>query len=163
MKTRVYVQSEFLPDVKLVEVNDDTTIEDLKKACLAVLPSEAHGVDLHLFVEDDDEKTTATHVKHLKKPHGVRVHMHRCKEVVVTVRFAGQAVMFEFRPASTIGRIRQWAGHKLGMQPNDIAEHVLQLAGSNEQPDIDVHVGALAKCPACSVEFDLVPAHRING
>lgn len=163
MKTRVYVQSEFLPDVILVEVNDDTTIEDLKKACLLVLPPESHGIDLHLFVEDEDEETSATLVNHLKKPHGVRVHLHRCKVVAVTVRFAGQAVAHEFRPATTIGRIRQWAGHKLGMQPNDIAEHVLQLAGSNAQPDIDIHVGALAKGAVCSAEFDLVPAHRING
>lgn len=163
MKTRVYVQSEFFSDVKLVEVTDDTTIEDLKKTCLSLLPSEAHGTDLHFFVEDEDEETGATHVKHLKKPHGVRVHLHRCKEIAVTVRFAGQAVQHEFRPATTIGRIRQWAGQKLGMQSNDIAEHVIQLVGSNTQPDIDVHIGTLAKCPVCSVELDLVPAHRING
>jgi hypothetical protein len=163
MKTRVYVQSEFLSDVKLVEVNDDTTIEDLKKACLSVLPPEANGVDLRLFAEDEGEETNATHVKHLKKPHGVRVHLHRCKKVDVAVRFAGRTESREFQPATTIGHIRQWAGHKLGMQPNDIAEHVLQLAGSTTQPDIDVHVGTLAKGPACAVEFDLVPAHRING
>lgn len=163
MKTRVYVQSEFLSEVKLVEVTDDTTIEDLKKVCISLLPPEAHGANLHLFVEDEDEETSATHVRHLKKPHGVRLHLHRCKAVTVHVRFAGQTVTHEFSPATTVGRIRQWAGHKLGMQPNDIAEHVLQLAGFNDQPDIDVHVGTLAKCPTCSVEFDLVPAHRING
>lgn len=163
MKNRVYVQSEFLSDVKLVEINDDTTIEDLKKACLSVLPPEAHADDLNLFVEDEIEESDATHVKHLKKPHGVRVHLHRCKKIDVAVRLSGQVTSHKFQPATTIGHIRQWAGHKLGMQPNDIAEHVLQLAGSTTQPDIDVHIGSLAKCPTCSVEFDLVPAHRING
>lgn len=163
MKNRVYVQSEFLSDVKLVEVDDDTTIEDLKKACLSVLPPEVHADDLNLFVEDEGEETDATHVKHLKKPHGVRVHLHRCKKLDVVVRFSGRAESHQFQPATTIGHIRKWAGHKFGMQPNDIAEHVLQLAGSTTQPDIDVHVGTLVKCPACSVEFDLVPAHRING
>lgn len=49
------------------------------------------------------------------------------------------------------------------MQPGDIAEHVLQIAGSNEQPDVDTHIGTLTACQACSVIVDLVPAHRING
>lgn len=163
MKTRVYVQSEFLSEMKLVEVDDDATIEDLKQACRSILPPEAHGAELSFFVEDVGSETDATHVKHLKNPHGVRVHLHRCKKVNVTVQFAGRAELHEFQPATTIGHIRQWAGHKLGMQSNDIAEHILQLSGSTTQPDIDVHVGTIAKCPACSVDFDLVPAHRING
>lgn len=163
MKTRVYVQSEFLSDVALVEVDCDATIKELKTVCLSILPQEAPSADLHLFVEDEEEESAATYVKDLKKQHGVRVHLHRCKKVVVSVRFAGQIESHKFQPSTTIGRIRQWAGHKLGMQPNDIAEHVLQLVGSTTQPDIDVHVGALTDCSACSVEFDLVPAHRING
>lgn len=166
MKNRIYVQSEFFSDIKLVEVEDSATVEELKKACLDLLPSEAREVDLelHLFAEDDEEYHEGHHkVEHLKKPHGTRVHLHRCKHVDVTVRFAGQTISQEFRPSTTIGRIRQWAGEKLGMLPNDIAEHVLQIDGSNEQPDVDVHIGTLAKCPTCSVELDLVPAHRING
>lgn len=34
---------------------------------------------------------------------------------------------------------------------------------TTEQPDVDVHIGTLTKCPQCAVTFDLVPAHRING
>jgi len=163
MNNRIYVHSEFLSEVKLVEVDDDATIEELKKACLTVLPKEAHGVELHLFVEDEKDEQEVKHVKHLKNPHGIRVHLHRCKQVVVTVRFAGQGVSHNFKPSTTIGRVREWAGHKLGMQPNDIAEHVLQLTGSQDQPENSAHIGMLTKCPACSIEFDLVPAHRING
>lgn len=166
MKNRVYVQSEFLSDVKMVEADDSASVETLKQLCIEALPPDARGHEIYLFLEDEDGEQhghSDRKVEHLKKPHGIRVHLHRCKHIRVTVRFSGQTVTHEFRPSATIGRIRQWAGHKLGMQPNDIAEHVLQLAGSAEQPDVDVHVGVLAKCPACSVEFDLVPAHRING
>lgn len=164
MKNRIYVQSEFFPDIKLVEVEDGATIEDLKKACLKLLPPEAHGVEIHIFAEDDDEHHENHHkVEHIKKAHGTRVHLHRCEYVAVTVRFSGQAISHEFRPGTTIGHTHQWAGQKLGMQPNDVAEHVLQVVGSNEQPDVDMHIGTLTKHPACSVEFDFVPAHRING
>ena len=81
----------------------------------------------------------------------------------VHVHFGPDVVHHQFRPATTVGRIRLWAGHILSMAPGDIAEHVLQISGTTEQPDVDVHVGTLTKCPQCSVTFDLVPAHRING
>ena len=165
MPTRVYIQSEHFPDIKLVEIDDDATIEELKRVVLALLPPGTDATELTLSVEDDDDDAHAgaTHVKHLKKEHGVRVHLHRCKHVDVHVRFGAEVVHREFRPAATVGRVRLWAGHKLGMAPGDIAEHVLQIAGTNEQPDVDIHVGTLTKRPQCSVTFDLVPAHRING
>jgi hypothetical protein len=165
MQTRVYVQSEHFSDIKLVEIDDKSTIDDLKQAALALLPADTDVSELTLSIEDDDDNihTQMTHVKQLKKEHGIRVHIHRCKHVDVQVRFGAGVVQHQFRPATTIGRIRQWAGHNLGMQPGDIAEHVLQIAGTNEQPDIDTHIGTLTTCPACSVTFDLVPAHRING
>jgi hypothetical protein len=165
MQTRVYIQSEHFPDVKLVEIDDHATFDELKHAVLALLPHGTDASELTLSVEDDndDAHSNATHVKHLKKEHGVRVHLHRCKHVEAHVRFNGQLVQHQFSPATTIGRVREWAGHKLHMQPGDIAEHVLQIAGTNEQPDIDVHIGTMAKCPQCTVTFDLVPVHRING
>lgn len=165
MPTCVYIQSEHFPDIKLVELNDHATIDELKRAALALLPPGTDASDLTLSVEDDDDDAYAqvTHVKQLKKEHGVRVHLHRCKHIEVHVRFGSEVVTHQFRPATTVGRVRQWAGHKLGMQSGDIAEHVLQVAGTNEQPDVDEHLGTLAKCPQCSVTFDLVPAHRING
>lgn len=165
MPTRVYIQSEHFTDIKLIEINDDATIEELKRAALALLPPGTDATELPLSVEDDDDDAHAgaTHVKHLKKEHGIRVHLHRCKQVEVQVRFGAEVVHHKFRPATTVGRVRLWAGEKFGMAPGDIAEHVLQIAGTTEQPDVDVHIGTLTKCPQCSVTFDLVPAHRING
>lgn len=165
MSTRIYIQSEFLPDLKFIEINDDATVDELKHTVLALLPAGTDLNDLKLSVEDDEDDAHkgATHVKHLKKEHGIRVHLHRCLAVEVKVLYCGQVVHRKFRPAATIGRVRLWAGEAVGMSPGDIAEHVLQIAGSTEQPDVDIHIGTLTKCPQCSVTFDLVPAHRING
>ena len=38
MQSRVYVQSEYFPDIRLVEIDDDASIEDLKGALTALLP-----------------------------------------------------------------------------------------------------------------------------
>lgn len=169
MTIRVYVQSEYLSDVQLIEVDDDVTLHDLKRAALELIPASTDMSELSLSVEDDHEddeeedRPEVTHVSDLKKGHGIRVHLHRCKHVEVHVRFANETVHRNFRPATTVGKVRNWAGRRLGMDPGDIAEHVLQLAGTTEQPDVDVHIGTFARCPQCSVTFDLVPAHRING
>lgn len=167
MLTRVYVQSEHFSDIKLVEIEDHATIDNLKHAVLALLPAGIDPTGLTLSVEDHDDNVAAnaqaTHVKHLAKEHGIRVHLHRCKHVEIHVHFGAEVVQHKFSPATTVGQVRQWAGHKLGMQSGDIAEHVLQIGGTNEQPDVDIHIGTLTKCPECSVTFDLVPAHRING
>lgn len=165
MPTRIYIQSELFPDIKFIEINDDATIDEMKHAALALLPAGTDMTDLKLSVEDDDDDVHhgTTHVKHLKKERGIRVHLHRCLAVKVQVRYGGQVVHHMFRPAASVGRVRMWAGEKVGMSPGDIAEHVLQIAGTTEQPDVDIHIGTLTKCPQCSVTFDLVPAHRING
>jgi hypothetical protein len=91
------------------------------------------------------------------------VHLHRCKHIELSVRFGSEQVGHRFPTAMTITHVRKWAGHKLGMQLSDIAEHVLQIQGTQTQPEVDVHIGTLAKCPNCSLAFDLVPANRING
>ena len=166
--TRVYIQSEHFNGVKLLEIDESASIADLKTAALQSLPAGTDTTGLELWVEEDAHEDNSTQtpretVKDLIKKHGVRVHLHRCKHIDVSVRFGAEEVHHKFSLATTVGHVRQWAGRKLGMQPADIAEHVLQIVGTNEQPDIDVHIGTLTKCPKCAVAFDLVPAHRING
>lgn len=164
---RVYVQSAHFSDIKLVEVDEHATLDDLKQAALALLPAGTDTSGLSFSLEDDDAEeehdSSQRRVKDLNPGHGVRVHLHRCKHVQVEVRFSGRTEQHRFRPATTIGRIRQWSGRRFGMKAGDIAEHVLQVAGTNDQPDMDTHVGALVQHPHCAIVFDLVPAHRING
>jgi Zn-dependent peptidase ImmA (M78 family) len=163
MKIRVYVQSEHFTDIKLIEVEEEATLAELKQACLELVPPNDRVETLELFIEGDEDGPQAVCVKDLNKEHGVRVHLHKCKRIAVKVRFGTNVVHREFAPAATIGHVRQWAGRELKMQPGDLAEHVLQISGTNEQPDVDTHIGTLTKCPACAVNFDLVPVHRING
>lgn len=165
---RVYVQSEFFKDIRLVELEETSSFGDLREACIGLIAPDGqdhHGV--HLFLEDEDEDAAPTsrdtRLGQLKKEHGTRVHLHRCPLIAVQIYFSGRAVEHKFRPSTTIGRVRQWAGRKLGMAPADVGEHVLQVSGSQEQPDIDTHIGALTGFPGCALSFDLVPAHRING
>lgn len=166
---RVYLQSEYLSDIALIEIDENASIVDLERAALKLLPETADVSGLKLSAENTPSDYVGELrgrngvVKDLGKERGVHIHLHRCENLLVDVHFGADDVQHKFSPATTVGRVRAWAGDKLKMQPGDIAEHVLQIAGTNEQPDVDVHIGTLTKYPKCSIAFDLVPAHRING
>lgn len=163
MLVRIYLQSPYLKEVTLVEVNADADAKALKAACIKVLPQDVRHHGFYLSEESSEDDEFKGHVKNLSNTQGIRVHLNRCKHILTTVQYQGETVTKKFRPSTTIGRVKTWSGKKFGMESEDIAEHVLQLLGHDTQPDDDQHIGQFACQESCSVGFDLVPCHRING
>jgi len=161
MKSNLFIQSEAFPDVAHLQLEADSTPVQVKMAVLELLPQGAVVADFIVLVEDNDELEAVELLTVI--PEGLRLHLHRLKEIVVTVRYAGRDVRREFRPSATIGRVHRWSCEHFGIKPSDAAELRLQVSGSDLQPDADVHVGTLVKHPKHSIVFDLVPAPRING
>jgi hypothetical protein len=115
-------------------------------------------------VEDSDEPVAdSATVESLAGKHGVRLHVHRCRRVGVKVAYSGRTVERVFGPGRTVGSVKNWAAKELSISKEDAAELILQIAGTKDQPDVDVHIGTLAACPACAIAFDLVPNPRIQG
>ena len=160
MKVRVFVQSEVLKEISVVEINADATTAQLRKACLSVLPTGLNPDDFQMYLEDDDEATVDLKGK---IPDGLRVHLHRLKAIDVHVRYAGRDVRRTFRPSATIRRVKRWSVRELGISASDAQELMLQVAGSDHRPDEDVHLGSLVSAPNSAITFDLVPSPRING
>lgn len=159
--TRIFLQSEFLTDIVLVELPTGATGEQLREACFARIPQEATKQDLNLYIEDDDDEE---HIRQLTEvPDGLRVHIHRQKGIDVQVLYAGREVQRTFRPSSTVARVKRWATEELGIAASDAADLMLQISGTDIRPDADVHIGSLAKGRARSICFDLVPSPRVNG
>jgi hypothetical protein len=163
MKTQIFVQSEVLEDITVVELSENADARQLIDACFSLLPQDLKKNDFYLYVEDEDEDSDAQ-LKNLKKiPDGLRVHLHRQKGIEVVVRYAGRDVRRTFRPSATIARVKRWATHEFGLSPSDAAELMLQIAGTDTRPDADIHIGSLVKSPQQSITFDLVPSPRVNG
>jgi len=161
MKIKVFVQSEALDDINVLEIEDSLNHKALQEACKAILPTVTNKEEFHLTLEDDDDENSLEKLKQI--PEGVALHLHRLKNINVEVRYAGRDVNRTFRPSATIGRIKKWAAKELGIAPSDAAELMLQISGTNDRPDNDIHLGALVKAPAKSICFDLVPSPRVNG
>lgn len=94
----------------------------------------------------------------------VRLHQSRCQRVTVNVTFNGVTKSRDFPPVTRVGHVHQWATHNaFDMSPRDAAEHVLELVGGDERPDLDTQIGTLTSGTLCAVAFDLVPFKRVEG
>jgi len=161
-KIDVFYQGDGVGDLEHVEIDDGTTIAELKK-----LFSDKHGFDgdALVFLEDEDDPLDElADLKEHTHQAGVKAHVHRCRRVEVVVTFNGEAVDRSFGPGATIAKVKKWAAErKFEMSECDAGEHVLQITGTDERPAPGIHVGSLVACPKCRIEFDLVPDQRING
>jgi len=160
----LFVQGEGIRDIVLIKAKKGGAVRDILVAAREAGLSVVEGVVL--WIEDEespidlDAPIASTQIRHLG-----RVHLHRCRKVAVNVTFNGVQKAETFPPATTMKRVKRWAVGPKGFNMSDVdaAEHVLQLTGSAERPDEDIHIGTLVTGSQCSVSFDLVPKVRVEG
>ncbi len=162
-KINVFLQGEGIKDIVRLQLEPRSTALDVKHACNSHLGVQVDGETV-LFLEDQENPLEdAATLESLAGKHGVRLHVHRCRHVAVRVTYSCRTVEDAFGPGATIGTVKRLAAKELGITKEDAAELILQIAGTQEQPDVDAHIGTLATCPVCAVAFDLVPSRRIQG
>ncbi len=158
----VFYQGEGIQEIAHAEVGTEDTF-----AAFRAILAERHklGGDVLIFIEDGDEPVDDTvPVRQHAGAAGIKAHVHRCHHVKAGVTFNGETVHHEFRPGTTVARMKLWAAErKFGMSAEEASEHVLQIAGTHDRPTPGTHLGALATCPQCHVAFDLIPDERVNG
>lgn len=96
---------------------------------------------------------------------GSKLVAARCRQVAVTIRFAGQPEKTDsFPPGAAIQAVFVWAVGKKGfdLPKVEAAKHTLQVCGSTDQPDASDHLGSWAD-ERCTVCFDLVPKQKFEG
>jgi hypothetical protein len=163
----VFVQVEGKRQISIVRVPASATVHDLiEEVVRAGLAETAHRGQLVVLLEDvEDELSLGDRLGSAGVKHRSRVHLHRCRQVKVAVHFNGAPKEHSFSPSASIAKVTKWAvgRHGFDLTPTDAVEHVLQITGSSDRPDEDVHLGTLTQAPACTVSFDLVPKRRVEG
>jgi hypothetical protein len=157
----VFYQAENLGRIEHATFSPDATLADVLAAIRAKHSIDAAAV---LFLEDAEEPAElAALLRDLADPKGLKVHVHRCHRIEVSVTFNGTKD-YKFAPSTTVAHVKDWATEKaFPMNAEEAAEHVLQITGTTERPSPGMHLGALAVHAHCHVRFDLVPNERING
>ena len=162
----LFLQGEGIHKITLVKVHPKDIVADIIKV------GYEHGLripedsEVFIFVENTDEPLELdVKIDEAGLSPRSRVHIHRCKEVEVTVNYRRDQKKDSFPPSATVDWVKEWAVGKdqYDMSSVDAAEHVLKVCNSGDQPDEDVHIGTLAKFPDGTLCFDLVPKQRVEG
>lgn len=166
---QIFLQVEGIREIRVLGLPPHATVRDLLKAAtdLGLVTAGAETAEaLAVFTEDDEEPLAPdAMLEAAGLRQGASIHVSRCKKVRVTVHFNGQERSESFGPGVPIHRVKQWATGKKGFNLSDLdaADHALQITGTHDRPDDDVHIGTLVQGSACAVEFDLVPKKRVEG
>jgi len=166
---QIFLQVEGVREIRVLELPSSATVRDLVKAAADQGLADAEGEAAEapaVFTEDAEEPLApGATLEAAGLRHGASVHISRCKKVRVTVHFNGKERSESFGPGAPIHRIKRWAVGKKGfnLSDQDAADHVLQITGTQDRPDDDVHIGTLVQGRRCAVEFDLVPRKRVEG
>jgi hypothetical protein len=158
----IFYQGEGISGIEHIEFPADETIAALK---IQLAKKHGFGDGIIIFLEDEDEPVDEKRRVHdCAGAAGVKVHVHRCRHIAVSVTFNGEIVTHKFSPSATVARIKKWAAeHKFGMTSDEAGEHVLQLKGTKERPSASTHIGSLVVHHKCELAFDLVPDERVQG
>jgi hypothetical protein len=157
----ILLQGDDLPDVQFFSLGADADLAALFDAAAKFHPAIATG-DWLVFVQDEDTPLKPGRLPRAAAGQPLSLHIHHCRKIDVAVSYNGETKSADLAPSRTVGAVKTLAAVKLfGMNRHDAAEHVLQLAGTTERPDADIHIGALAR--KCRVAFDLVPLVRVEG
>jgi hypothetical protein len=163
-KIELFIQGEGVREVTLVRVPHDGIVRDILKSVSEQCGIEAREENINVLIEDnDDEIPLDATLKEAGIRHRHRVHLHRCRRVEVSVNFKSVTKPQSFSTGTTIAKIKRWADDVFGLKGIDATEHALQICGTNERPDLDVHVGSIVQYPQCQICFDLVPKKRVEG
>ena len=158
----IYYQGEGVGSLEHLEFDAEATFAALQAA---IVGKHAIAGEIVLFLEDEDEPIDGeAKLRDKAGRAGIKAHVHRCRTIEVIVHFKDKTVRHEFAPGATVARVKHWVTvHKLGMTEEEASHHHLQIAGTTDQPDPGTHIGTLASCPKCKVEFDLVTTPKVNG
>jgi hypothetical protein len=142
-------------DLEVVEVGPDSTIREIMEERSVV-------EEIQVWLEDQDEPIDIElTIEQLKIESGAHLHHSRCKEVAVEVVFNGQDNHRAFAPSTRVEKVFKWASDAFKIPQDQRANHMLRVAGTNEEPNPDAHIGELAH--DCSINFILAPRHRHQG
>lgn len=166
-KVQIFIQGQGRREIGVLDLPAHATVRDLIDAAQA-RGFVSHGSDRAVSVFREDAEGALPPDATLESA-GLgdksSVHLSRCVRIAVTVHFNGAQRAETFGPGVPMHRVKAWAVGKQGfdLSPVDAAEHVLQITGTQERPDEDVHIGVLAQPSNCAIEFDLVAKVRVEG
>jgi len=163
-KIKVILSGENLPEAQVIEIEENTSIEEI-----VILHKEVADVDgsideYEIFIEDADTSCDRDrNIKHHGIGHHHRIHCHRCKHVSVELQYNVDMGVLKVSPSTTGQKILSLLPTVFpNITPKDAADLRLQVSmdkfvGASEQ------IGIFVSYPDCQIKIDVVAKKNVNG
>jgi len=158
-KVFIFVEEQGVEGLRELELAPTLTADEFRQALIAA----GATIDAETGVFVDESEEIGAHAEPVELKAGSRIHVSRCKRIIVTAHFQDKTAEKKFPPGTLVGRVKAWAVHEFKLQPKDAAEHVLQICKSTVRPASDTPLQRLTDHHSCAVCFDLVPEKRVEG
>ncbi|MGG7579593.1 hypothetical protein [Rhizobium sp. Nf11,1] len=154
-KVRVELEFETLPDVKSEEIEKN----DLDKV-IAIARAMVGFEHAYVFERDKEEPLNA-----IGDRRAITLLVHRCRHIVVEIRYDVETRRHSFSPAATVLRVLHWAvgKHGFNLDDNAAAKANLILQGADQPLPKDAMIGRYAEHTDCAITLDLTLRDFTNG
>jgi hypothetical protein len=162
MSVEICVEGEGLGDVDVLTLEGGAKLRDV-----VVAVSSKTGIaveELFVFDEDGDEVLALDIV--IDEERAKRVHhVHRVREIEVTVNYKAEKKSKKYPPSVRIGRVLDWAvgEHGFKIDPSIAPEMELALEGTEIALPKPAHIGRYVKHPHHHLHLDLIRGIVPNG
>lgn len=163
MEIEVIVEGEGLADLATIRLPHGAAGQELI-AAVAARGGFPAG-EASLFVEDEDEELDASKLIVDERMSGRVHHVHRAKQIEVTVFYGKEERRKAFRPAARVQRVLDWAvgRHGFNIDPAIAPEMELALHGQQDPLPKTAHIGRFVRHPQHKLEVDLIRGVVPNG
>lgn len=155
-KINISCHCENSDDIQHFEMDADAAFADVKER---VIQASRLDSDALMFIDGTDSPVDENaRVRDCTDGTDLKLCLHRCRDIAVTVTFRGKSVNRRFSPSATIARVKyETAARELGIGRGDIDEYSLRMLDTHRQPAPDTAIGTLTELGNCSITFELVP------
>lgn len=163
MDIEIVVEGEGLAEVEVIRIPEGSVAREIVAAVALKcgFPTE----EGHLFLEDVEEPLDLAAVITNEKTIGRVHHVHRVRQIAVTVFYQALHAEKRFSPSARVQRVLDWAVGPEGFKvdPAIAPEMELALHGQATSLPKNAHIGRYVRHPHHQLAFDLVRGVVPNG
>ncbi len=163
MDIEIIVEGEGLADVETIRIPEGSTAREIVAA--VALKGGFPAEEGNLSAEDGEEPMDLAVVVAEEKVSGRVHHVHRARQIEVSVFYQGRQIEKRFPPSARVQRVLDWAVGRDGFKidPAIAPEMELALHGQTTALPKNAHIGRYLRHPHHELAFDLIRGVVPNG
>lgn len=159
---QLFLFGEGMKSGKRLDLASDATVSDVVSQYLAVGDHDPNGT-YYLFIEGEEvHRGSEELLSNLGKHGALKVQVHRCQKVKISIRYNGVSKEFSVPPSMTVQALLNQAVHSFGIPSKESSNMGLSVADGT-MLDKTSHIGSYVGHDTCALVLSLVALQNIQG